>query len=411
MASNSISVEMGQLRNEIVRNIKDNRAETKQIVERLNGRLDEMEVDNQKLAKNVIKLKNDLMQKEQDFKNLEKQLYRPGMRGDEVKQKSMQIKAFEKFIIGGIGNLNAEEMKAFRASDVGARQELNIESKYLRTDSGVEGAYLAPPEYSQEIIKRITEISPWREVCRVRTISRESLMIPMRNVLMQGYWVGEGMPTNEANSDYALNELKTKKLAVFTDATTEMLEDAAFDMEAEITKDAAERFAQLEGEAFTTGDGVNQPDGILLNPDIQVINSGIANSFTADNIIEIVGELKVGYNPAYAFNRRTLAYIRTLKDGVGQYLWQPGIANGYPAQLNGFPYINAINVPDIGADNIPLFFGDFYRGYTIIDRTIMLVIRDAITQATQGKVRFVFVRRVGGQVVMDEAIKFLKCSV
>lgn len=395
-AERKLQHEQGQLVTkirQISETVKKKRHEDLQEMQRMNDRMDEIEVKNQQLTKRNLKLVNMLRDNEEKITEMEKKMYRVSSKSPEYAEKSSQIKIFEKAVRYGTDVI-----------------PIDLQRKYLRTDVGDQGGFLCPPEYATEIIKRITEISPIRAVARVRTITRESLMIPQRNFLMQGYWVGEGVPTNESNSQYALNELKTKKLAVYVDSTIEQLEDAAFDMEAEITKDAAERFAQMEGQAFVLGDGINMPEGILTNPNIQIVPSGVSNSITADSLINVTGQLKVGYNPAYAMNRTTIAFIRQLKDGIGRYLWEPGLAGGNPNTVNGYPYINAIDVPDIGSDEIPVIFGDFYRGYTIADRTVMLVIRDALTQAVSGKVRFVFMRRVAGQVVMDEAFKFIQCA-
>ena len=67
-------------------------------------------------------------------------------------------------------------------------------------------------------------------------------------------------------------------------------------------------------------------------------------------------------------------------------------------------------MPDEGAGIFAVAFGDVRRAYTIVDRVQMSVLRDPYTQQTTGKVRFHARRRVGGQVVLADALRKLKCS-
>ena len=106
----------------------------------------------------------------------------------------------------------------------------------------------------------------------------------------------------------------------------------------------------------------------------------------------------------WMMNRSTIGQIRRLKDGDGEYLWAPGLAGGVPNTINGAPYVEAADMPDVGASAKPVAFGDFRRGYVIVDRIAMEMLRDPYTQATSGAVRMIFRRRVGGQVVLPEAI-------
>lgn len=366
--------------------------------------LDSHEKKNAELVAKLAEEKKQAEELKEMYDNLEKKLVRMPAGAVKAAEKSPELKAFENFLRWG----HPEGKDAF--SGYGSFNG-SVEKKYLRTDINTDGGFLAPEEYVNEIIKKITEISAVRQVSRVRSTTREALAIPKRSSLLQAYWTGEGAPMTEAESAYGLETIKVNKLAVYSVATMEMLTDSAFNMEAEINQDIAERFAQKEGEAFIVGNKVEKPEGLIYNSDVEVINSGIANSFNADALIQMTGQLKVGYNPMFMLNRRTLAFIRRLKDGVGQYIWNAGIADGQPNTILGHPYVNAIDVPDIDVNAKPVIFGDFMRGYTIVDGITMSMIRDDYTLSTQGKVRFVAHRRVGGQVVLPEAIKVLQCAV
>jgi HK97 family phage major capsid protein len=115
-------------------------------------------------------------------------------------------------------------------------------------------------------------------------------------------------------------------------------------------------------------------------------------------------------NAKWALNRTTMGSVRTLKNSQGSYIWMPGIQNGQPNTIDGDPYVEVPDMPSEGANAFPIAYGDFARAYTMVDRIVMNMLRDPYTQATAGNIRFLFYRRIGGQIVLAEAIAKLKCS-
>jgi len=378
-----------ELKGVVESGMKDS-AEGKEKLDKINTAMDVMEDANQKMVTGMQEAKKATDELEANYKALELavSMMPSGSKKDE---KSQELKAFEKMAVG---------------ADMGAE-----EVKYLRTDIGPDGGFLVPTEMDSSIIKAITEVSPMRQVARVRTIGTKSMEFPKRTGLANGGWVGEGGTASEDESTYGEEEIYAEKLMVYSIITTEMLQDSAFNMESEINMDVAEDFAQLEGAAFISGNGVKKPYGFLNDSNISSSNSGVADNITADSLIDITGELKVGYNAVYLMNRKTLADIRQLKDGAGGYLWASGLAAGQPNTINGESYASMVDMPDIGAGLVPVAYGDFSKGYYIVDRVGMSMIRDDVTLATTGKVRFIFNRRVGGKVVLPEAIKTITCAV
>jgi len=64
----------------------------------------------------------------------------------------------------------------------------------------------------------------------------------------------------------------------------------------------------------------------------------------------------------------------------------------------------------VAANAFPVVFGDFRRGYLIVDRLILDVMVDPYSSKNQGMVEFSARRRVGGQVVIADALKKLKIA-
>ena len=105
-------------------------------------------------------------------------------------------------------------------------------------------------------------------------------------------------------------------------------------------------------------------------------------------------------------NRKTQGAIRKLKDADGNYLWQPPAAAGGRAMLMGFQLVEAEDMPDAATDATPIAFGDFGRGYLVVDRTGVRVLRDPYS--AKPYVLFYTTKRVGGGVQDFSAIKLLK---
>ena len=76
------------------------------------------------------------------------------------------------------------------------------------------------------------------------------------------------------------------------------------------------------------------------------------------------------------------------------------------ASLMGFPLVEAEDMPDIDVDSFSIAFGDFRRGYLIVDRQGVNVLRDPYS--AKPYVLFYTTKRVGGGVADFDAIKLLK---
>jgi HK97 family phage major capsid protein len=385
--------EQARLVKEIREATEKNDAESKEKEGKLNARLDELEGKNQELVAKQLEAEKKDAETKEAMELLEKKLLRLPAGGEDAHEAKEATKAFEKFIVKGEGALSDEERK------------------YLRTDSDPDGGYLAPVETSTDIIKRITEISPVRQLVRIRTTSRRSFEIPKRKGIPTAYRVGQGQTDTQSQSSYGMETINVERATVDVPISIEMLADPAFNMETEINQDSAEAFAKLEGTEFISGTGVGQMEGILTNADVAEFNSGVADSFGGDDLIDLTGELKDGYIGRFLMNRKTLAFTRKLKDGQGQYLWQNGLAAGLPNTINGDAYVSAIDMPDIAANAYPVVYGDFMRAYQLVDHTQTSTIRDIFSLAREGKVLFIMHRRFGGKVVLAESLKKLKLSV
>ncbi len=276
----------------------------------------------------------------------------------------------------------------------------------LQVSDDTGGGYLAPSEYLHEIIKAVVEYSPFRTLARVGNTSEKSVQIPKRTGVFSARWAGEVEPRPEtAGLAYGLEDVPVHELVADVRFSMANLEDSAFDLGAEVNAEFAEQFGVAEGAAFVAGTGVKQPEGFLTAAGSVPVKSGDASNITAGGIIDLKYALKTAYarNGTFVMNRKALRDVRKLKDGEDQYLWQPGLANARPNTIDGDPYVELPDMPDPQAAAKAMAYGDWNRAYRIFDRMQLAVIRDGITLASNGQVKFIARRRVGGQVVLAEA--------
>ena len=291
----------------------------------------------------------------------------------------------------------------------------DAEKKALTVSNDSTGGFLAPPEYVRELLKTVTEISPIRQIARIRSTGQRSIQVPKRTSTFAASWVSEvGTRSETTGYNVGLEEIPAHEYYAMVDISEQDLEDSVFDLEAEMQSEFATQFAKAEGAAFVSGSSVGQPEGILTNSSVGQAVSGNSSALTSDGLITLVHSIKSDYtrNGTFIFNRSTLSAIRKLKDTAGQYIFQPGMMlDGRMANtILGHPYVEATDMPDVASNAFPIAFGDFNRGYMIVDRVSLSVLRDPFTQATTGNVRYIARSRVGGQVVQAEAIVKQKVS-
>lgn len=303
------------------------------------------------------------------------------------------------------------------------RQLRALDTKAMSYGSGQDGGYLVPGETETEIAKRLSALSPIRSIASVRQVSSAVLKKPFSVSGPAVGWVAETAARPQTDTA-TLAELQfpTMELYAMPAATASLLEDSVVDLDQWISSEVEAAFAEQEGAAFVSGDGTAKPKGFLSYPTVAEASwawgkigytvTGVAGALPAANpsdiLVDTVYSLKAGYrqNANWVMNRKTQATIRKLKDDNGNYLWQPPSAVGQRAMLMGFPLVEAEDMPDVDENATPLAFGDFGRGYLVVDRAGVRVLRDPYS--AKPYVLFYTTKRVGGGVQDFDAIKLLK---
>ncbi|WP_068370897.1 phage major capsid protein [Kerstersia gyiorum] len=284
-----------------------------------------------------------------------------------------------------------------------------------------EGGYLAPTEWDRTITDRLLQVSPIRSMAANIRISGDGFTKYFNNRGTTSGWVGEAA-TRPETSTPTLGALTYKTGEIYANpaATQQMLDDSEINLESWLAGEVETEFSYQEGIAFLTGDGTNKPNGLLTYVTggtnatkhpwgaITTVNSGAAADIAGDGLLDLIYALPSEYtqNATLCANRSTLGKLRKLKDGQGNYLWQPSFQAGQPATLSGQAVRELAGLPDIVAGSTPIVFGDFRRGYLVVDRAGIRVLRDPYTN--KPFVHFYTTKRVGGGLLNPDVFKVLK---
>lgn len=348
----------------------------------------------------------------------------------------------ERRVRPGDADLDLEAYAAYReAFEAAARGQFNPEAmspevrNAMSVGSDPAGGYFVPDEMATEMVRRIHETSPMRQVSRVITIGAPAWEAPWKSSKgTSGGWVGEQQSrTSTATPTVGMQRIETHEQYAYPEVTQAILDDAAIDIEGFLVEDTEEEMARQENTAFVSGTGVMKPRGFLdyksdavttadASRDwgvLEYIASGAAGAFPTvsgssasdpDALITTIARLNPAYRPnaRWFMNRATEAVVRKLKDADGRYLVGFGDLrdNALGFSLLGFPIVNLEDMPDVASDSYSIAFGDMMRGYLIVDRIGFRVLRDPYTNKPY--VGFYITKRTGGDVRNFDAIKLMK---
>ncbi len=330
---------------------------------------------------------------------------------------------------GGTASIDGLQHKAafdayVRAGETAGLRQL--ESKALSAGSNPDGGYLVPEETEAQVMQALKDVSPIRAIAGIRQVSSTVYKKPFSISGPGTGWVGETAARPETTSP-TLAELSfpTMELYAMPAATSTLLDDSAVNIDEWIAEEVRTAFAEQEGAAFVNGDGINQPSGFLNATKVEnslwswgnlgYLATGVAGGFPTTNasdvLIDLIYAVKAGYraNAHFVMNRATQAEIRKFKDANGNYIWQPAVSPEAAPTLMNVPIAESEDMPDIATDSFSIAFGNFERGYLIVDRVGIRVLRDPYS--SKPYVLFYTTKRVGGGVQDFDAIKLLKFGV
>ena len=281
----------------------------------------------------------------------------------------------------------------------------------LQVGTDSEGGYLVPDEFERTLVEALQEENIFRQLATIITTSSGDRKIPVVASKGTAAWVDEEGAIPESDDAFSQVSIGAYKLATMIKVSEELLNDSAFNLERYIAKEFARRIGAKEEEAFFIGDGSGKPTGIFHATGGAEVGLTAASStaITFDEIMDLFYSLKSPYrkNAVFVTNDATVKAIRKLKDGSGQYLWQPSVTAGQPDTILNRPLKTSAYVPTIAAGAKTIAFGDFSY-YWVADRQGRSFQRLNELFAVTGQVGFKATERVDGKLILPEAVKVLQ---
>jgi HK97 family phage major capsid protein len=304
----------------------------------------------------------------------------------------------------------------------------DLQAKAMSIGTPADGGFALPEEIDRVIDQLARNISPMRSVANVVQVGTSDYKKLVNVNGIASGWVGETAARPATNTSQ-LAEVAPPMGTLYANpqVTQDALDDIFYNVEADIASQLAEEFAIAEGAAFVSGNGTTKPKGFLAYTTaatadsarafgtLEHIATGVAGDFAASNkadvLYDAIGKLKAAYRTGsnWMMNKAIMFEVLKIKDSAGQYLWQPSLQEGFPIRLLGFGVVEAEDMPVKAADALSIAFGNFKRGYTIVDRMGVRMLRDPYTNKPH--VGFYTTKRVGGAVVNSEAIKVIKFAL
>lgn len=311
------------------------------------------------------------------------------------------------------GRASAEYRKAFWSAmrtRAGEGLDPNVKNA-LQIGTDTEGGYLVPDEFERTLVEALEDENIFRRLANVITTSSGDRKIPVVASKGTASWIDEEGAIPESDDSFGQVSIGAYKLGTLIKVSEELLNDSVFNLEAYISREFARRIGNKEEEAFFGGDGVGKPTGILAatgGAQIGVTTAG-ATAVTIDEVLDLFYSLKAPYRnrAVFVMNDATVKAIRKLKDGQGQYLWQPALQASTPDTILNRPVYTSAYVPAIAASAKTVAFGDFSY-YWVADRQGRMFKRLNELYAVTGQVGFVATQRVDGKLILPEAIKVLQ---
>ena len=310
------------------------------------------------------------------------------------------------------GRFSDEYTEAFWNHTRAKQNAIIPDVKNSRREGAVtEGGYLVPDTFEKTLVQALGHENVIRAHAHVFKTTSGSHKIPVVTSKGTASWIDEAGVIPDGDDAFGQQLIGAHKVGTIIKVSEELLNDSAFDLESYFATEFSRRIGNKEEDAFFNGDGQNKPLGLLAdNGGAEVgVTAASETAITADEIINLFYSLEAPYrkNAVWIFNDATIAAIRKLKDGNGQYLWQKALHEGDHETLLGKRIYTSPYMPEIGAGKKTVLFGDL-KFYWVGDRQGVSFKRLNERYADSGQIGFLATKRVDGKLVLPEAIKVLQ---
>lgn len=283
------------------------------------------------------------------------------------------------------------------------------EVRTLSKATAAAGANLVPTNFERQLLDTLRDFGVMRQIARVfSTSDGAALNIPTVTSHGTASWTAENAAFTPSDDAFGQSALAAWKAATIILVSEELLQDAAFDLEAYIRAEFGARIGILENTAYVVGDGSSKPTGVVTQATLGKTGAtGQTTSATADDLIDLVYSVSPPYRRRGSFllNDASVKAIRKLKDTTNQYLWAPGLTATEPDNILGRPIYSDPDMPVMAANAKSILFGDFSQ-YWIRDVNGIAFQRLNELYAANGQVGFRAYHRTDGKLMNTAAVKY-----
>lgn len=270
---------------------------------------------------------------------------------------------------GDVSELSAEERAALRA---GVQRDAEFR---MQSTSNAAGGYTVPTELANFIVRSMLAWGPMYDpgvTTEMSTSGGNQINIPTVNdtaVVAVAHTEGTAL-TDDGGSDVTFGQKALNAYVFDTEFVKwswELAQDSIFNIEQLLGSLLGERLGRIANAQLTTGTGSSAPNGIVTASTLGKTATA-TGAITWDEIIDLEHSVDSAYRSSpkarYMFSDTTLAAVRKLKDGQGNYLWQMGnVQQGVPGSFNGRPYSINPSMDSLAAAKKVMLFGDFSKYY------------------------------------------------
>jgi len=314
--------------------------------------------------------------------------------------------------------------KLFNAFLTGGIEHAKVEARALQADLDIYGGFLvAPQQFVMKLIQAMDNLVFIRDLATVYPVTKaESLGAPsLDNDPADPSWTAEIKTGSEDSTmSFGRRELTPHPLAKLIKVSEKLLRVSAMDVESLVVQRLAYKFSVTGENAYLNGSGSNQPMGVFtaatagfgISTSRDVTTGNTATAITFDGLMEALYSLKAQYHPraTWIFHRTAIKNLRKLKDGEGQYIWQPSVKDGQPDALLARPFKMSEYCPStFTASQYVGIVGDFSH-YWIADALSMRVQRLNELYAATNQIGFIGRLESDGMPVLEEAFARVKLS-
>ena len=284
-------------------------------------------------------------------------------------------------------------------------EELEQKNAQIKT----EGGYSVTLEMQKQIHDNLIALNPLRQLASVTQISGDTLEVLDEKTKITAGWGDVGLREAEKGNQLEFNKLVIPAHELYAQAKTtqKLLDDPHVNVEEWLSNALVEAFHKKESDAFFNGNGENKPKGLLNISKDTTQNNIETKELSVENLISLFYKLPDHYarDAKFLMHRSTAEKVMMLKDESGRYLWQQSIAEKCSGRLFGLEVIISPDMSPYGEGNTIIVLSDIKRAYQIVDRDTIRVLRDPFTE--KPLVKFYAYKRVGGGVILSDAVRFL----